>query len=150
MLPSDLLAQRIVPDGPIALDTETSGLFVDDGARVAVVSVAWLGDLPVASPGPGEPWVASSAPEVIIEDFQENVVSFAWAFDQGVEGTGKAEDSGQLSLVDQNQNLPLSEWLALVELLHLVGEECGIVFHHAKIRPSPDGRWRPLLARSGR
>ena len=132
MLPSQLLEQRIIPNGPIALDTETSGLFVDDGARVAVVSVAWLGELSVGSPTPQEPWVATSGPEVIFEDFQENVVSFAWAFDQGVEGTGKVEDTGLLSLVDQNENLPLSEWLALKEWLILVGKAQGIVFHHAK------------------
>jgi len=132
MLPSQLLAQKIIPEGPVALDTETSGLFVDDGARVAVVSVAWLGDLEVGLPGPDEPWVATSASEVIIDGFQENVVSFAWAFDQGVEGTGKAEDTGELSLISQNQNLPESEWDALVQWLHLIGPKVGLVFHHAK------------------
>ena len=132
MLPSQLLARGIRPDGPIAVDTETSGLYTDEGARIAAVSVAWLGELPVPSPEDNDPWVATSGPETIYGDFQENVVSFAWAFDQGVEGTGKAEDTGQLSLVSQNSNLPYEEWVALGTWLSWVGQENGLVFHHAK------------------
>jgi DNA polymerase I-like protein with 3'-5' exonuclease and polymerase domains len=132
MLPSQLLARGIRPDGPIAVDTETSGLYTDEGARIAAVSVAWLGELLVPSPEDNDPWVATSGPETIYGDYQENVVSFAWAFDQGVEGTGKAEDTGQLSLVSQNSNLPYEEWVALGTWLSWVGQENGLVFHHAK------------------
>ena len=132
MLPSQLLARGIRPDGPIAVDTETSGLYTDEGARIAAVSVAWLGELSVESPEPQDPWVATSGPETIYGDFQENVVSFAWAFDQGVEGTGKAEDTGQVSLISQNSNLPYDEWVALGTWLSWVGQENGLVFHHAK------------------
>lgn len=131
MLPSQLLDQNIIPSGPIAVDTETSGLFVDDGARVAAVSVAWLGELSVASPAPQEPWVATSGPEDIYEGYEESVVSFAWAFDQGVEGTGKAEDTGNSSLFEQNQNLPIEEWHDLMTWLGRCAEK-GLVFHHAK------------------
>lgn len=132
MLPSQLLARGIRPTGPIAVDTETSGLFVDDGARVAVVSVAWLGELSFGDIAEHEATVVTVRPETIYGDYQENVVSFAWAFDQGVEGTGKPEDTGQLSLMGGNQNLPYDEWVALCTWLSWVGQENGIVFHHAK------------------
>lgn len=132
MLPSQLLARGIRPNGPIAVDTETSGLFVDDGARVAVVSIAWLGELPFGDIAAQESTVVTDRPETIYGDYQENVVSFAWAFDQGVEGTGKPEDTGQLSLMGGNQNLPYDEWVALCTWLSWVGQENGIVFHHAK------------------
>lgn len=114
------------------MDTETSGLYTDEGARLAVVSVAWLGDESVGEPDAGDPWVATSRPEVIHGDYQENVVSFAWAFDQGVEGTGKPEDTGQVSLVGGHQNLPYDEWVALATWLSWVGQSNGLVFHHAK------------------
>ena len=51
MRPSELLAQKVIPISPVALDTETSGLFVDDGARAAVVSIAYI-------PAEGEDMVA--------------------------------------------------------------------------------------------
>ena len=108
MRPSELLAQKVIPISPVALDTETSGLFVDDGARAAVVSIAYI-------PAEGE-----------------DMVALAWPFDQGVQMTGKPEDTGQLDLWTENPNLPKEEWLALVEWLKLVGERVGFVFHHAK------------------
>ena len=59
-----------------------------------------------------------------------NIWSGAWPFDQGTDG--KPEDDGQGSLFDQDQNLPLEEWVALREWLTLVGPVCGVVFHNAK------------------
>jgi hypothetical protein len=44
VLPSELLAVALsgrIEFGWVTVDTETSGLFVDDGARVSTVSVAW-------------------------------------------------------------------------------------------------------------
>jgi len=132
MLPSELLAQRVIPTSPVALDTETSGLYVDDGARVAVVSVAWVSEKPsTVSPKPREAVVGSLGLEVISEARKETIISFAWAFDQGVSGTGKPEDPGSLDF-DQAKNLDKSEWDALKEWLALVGPEVGFVFHHAK------------------
>jgi DNA polymerase I-like protein with 3'-5' exonuclease and polymerase domains len=61
------------------------------------------------------------------------VASLAWAFDQGVDGTGKPEDTGENSLWDTAaKNLPLEEWEALKQWLTLIGENTGLVFHHAK------------------
>lgn len=141
MLPSDLLAlarEGVLPSSPVALDTETSGLFVDDGARVAVVSVAWvdqdgswerrLGP----SSGFSDHKVTSWGLEPIEGHLKVSVASFAWPFDQGLEGTGKPEDAGSISLWGNNNNLPESEWDALREWLRLVGPVCGFVFHHAK------------------
>jgi DNA polymerase I-like protein with 3'-5' exonuclease and polymerase domains len=141
VLPSQLLQLALrgtLPSGPVALDTETSGLFVDDGARVAVVSVAWIDR--------GESWRGLFGPFLGLRDtsvaswgFERvhgseslPVASVAWAFDQGVEGTGKPEDLGNLSLWGKTQNLPESEWQALLEWLRIVGRCCGFVFHHAK------------------
>lgn len=70
-----------------ACDTETSGLFVDDGARVAVVSIAWLDD-------------------------QDQVISYAFPFDQGPRDK-LAQTS--LDLFDmENVNLPETEWYSLL------------------------------------
>jgi hypothetical protein len=46
VLPSELLVVALcgVKFGWVTVDTETSGLFVDDGARVSTVSVAWQTD----------------------------------------------------------------------------------------------------------
>jgi hypothetical protein len=60
------------------------------------------------------------------------VASFAWPFDQGVEGTGKPEDNGGLSLWGSNPNLPQEEWDALRQWLSIVGPAVGFVFHHSK------------------
>ena len=139
MLPSQLLKlarEGYLPEHPVALDTETSGLFVDDGARVAVVSVAWLENrsekFSVASPKPSDPWVGTSSHDEVSEGDERPFVSFAWAFDQGVAGTGKPEDSGQLSFFEDDPNLDKDEWDALREWLRLVGPSTGFVFHHAK------------------
>lgn len=139
MLPSQLLKlarEGYLPEHPVALDTETSGLFVDDGARVAVVSVAWLENrsekFSVGSPKPSDPWVGTSSHDEVSEADERPFVSFAWAFDQGVAGTGKSEDSGQLSFFEDDPNLDKEEWDALREWLRLVGPETGFVFHHAK------------------
>lgn len=140
MLPSDLLVlakQGVFPIGPVALDTETSGLFVDDGARVAVVSVAWIDNGPWqgfvgSSLGLRDDRVISWGVEAIRGSSTSPVVSFAWPFDQGVEATGKPEDNGNTTLWETNQNLPETEWDALREWLTMVGPRTGFVFHHAK------------------
>lgn len=137
MIPSqllDLYNRGIQPAGPIALDTETSGLHVDDGARVAVVSVAFQvddkwDDVLLHGGVHSDNWTVKT--EQYIFDHTTRIASFAFPFDQGVAGTGKAEDTGQASFFEDEVNLPLSEWEALKTWLHNVGHH-GLVMHHAK------------------
>lgn len=68
----------------VAFDCEASGLFVDEGARVSIVSVAWFGD----------------------DD--ETIQTRAFAFDQGT--LDKPGTGGQASLFDDAPNLGPDEW----------------------------------------
>ena len=140
MKPSTLLALAVgglTPKGPIALDTETSGLHVDDGARVAVVSIAFEIDLAWDSALTlhGDQTETSNKPVTGVEKYFDshtvNLVSFAFPFDQGVANTGKPEDTGQQSFFDQSDNLDRGEWEALLKWLELVGPN-GFIFHNAK------------------
>jgi DNA polymerase-1 len=140
MKPSTLLELAVgglTPNGPIALDTETSGLHVDDGARVAVVSIAFEIDLAweTALTLHGSQTETSNKPVTGVEKYFDshtvNLVSFAFPFDQGVTNTGKPEDTGQQSFFDQNDNLDRGEWEALLKWLELVGPN-GFIFHNAK------------------
>lgn len=140
MKPSTLLELAVgglTPTGPIALDTETSGLHVDDGARVAVVSIAFEIDpaWETALGSHGSQTGTSSEPVTGVEKYYDshsvNLVSFAFPFDQGVANTGKPEDTGQQSFFDQNYNLDRGEWEALLKWLELVGSN-GFIMHNAK------------------
>lgn len=136
LLPSDLLdlfKNEMRPQEPVSVDTETSGLFADDGARASTVSVAW-------EDTDGE-WMEFLQGQSIqdrvtwgIEEYADGesaaIVSIAWPFDQGV--AGKPEDIGQEMLWPEANNLDLDEWVALLEWLRLVGDNVGLVFHHAK------------------
>lgn len=150
--PSDLLEALIDLGGPrihtrrIALDTETSGLFVDSGARAATVSVAWhdsyghwkdyfdLGDEEVRQWGGGIVTYRAENCGTIDKPNMINVISFAWPFDQGVAGTGKPEDDGQGALWAEADNQPQVEWDCLLGFLEEACENHGVklVFHHAK------------------
>lgn len=152
VLPSDLLRMALageMPQGPVAVDTETSGLHVDAGARISTVSVAFLDDdlgtwfqdafgQEHAPDAEGRYQVATDsaimtwAYERIDQWTEEPVLSFAWSFDQGVEGTGKPEDDGSHSLWSDTANLPDSEYEALLEWLQIVGKRTGLIMHHAK------------------
>lgn len=88
----------------VALDTEGSGLHVDDGARVSIVSLAWEGE------------------------------SRVYAFDQGVDtwlgpkwGTPK-KFKGRSLFDDEFPNLGLQEWY---ELCQWVSKQ-DLVFHNGK------------------
>lgn len=122
--PSDLLSwvddPEVAPRGPVSFDTETSGLWVDAGARVSTVSVAWVLDedeVPgwYARLGQGDDgqylwddgiWTLRKEPAAWAGtgtwpggQWTEEVwvLSFAWPFDQGAIGTGKPEDrTGEL------------------------------------------------------
>lgn len=151
-LPSDLLEALQDLGGPrihtrrIALDTETSGLFVDDGARAATVSVAWhdshnhwadyfdLGTGDVRQWAGGIVTYRAENCGTIDKPNMINVISFAWPFDQGVAGTGKPEDDGQGALWAEADNQPQAEWDALLGFLEEACEhhEVKLVFHHAK------------------
>ncbi|HEU5046116.1 MAG TPA: aminoadenine-incorporating DNA polymerase DpoZ [Nocardioidaceae bacterium] len=109
-LPSELPAVA----GAIYWDTETSGLHPDDGARVSVVSTAWV-------EWDGEQEQSGG---------QEPVIRWtAWPFAQGK--VGKPEDDGQDSLFGgDDANLELVEWQALLKWLRYAG--CGLIGHNAK------------------
>ncbi len=134
-LPSDLvLLANLQPStlgatGLVATDTETSGLFSDDGARTSTASVAWVDET-------GD-WAQYAdrltyAVEEIAPGYSVAICSLAWPFDQGVEPepgeTPKAEYKGQpsLDLFPNAHNLGQPEWVALVGWL---GSRPGLVMH---------------------
>jgi DNA polymerase I len=83
-------------DVPVAVDTESSGLYPDDGATISVVSVAW-----------------APAWDYTLPASQQEVVSVAFPFDQG-----ERDKRGQGTLdLFGDPNLPDQEWEALVEWL---------------------------------
>lgn len=132
------LAQRgwlpsSLPDvmGEVSCDTETSGLFADDGARTSTVSVAWWDHACSLSVfrGSGTPWGdaldAGGSPDWVFCESDDCVRSAAFPFDQGTEG--KPEDNGQGSLFDSDVNLPRAEWDTLLSWL----SARPLVFHNA-------------------
>ena len=145
ILPSDLL--RLTREGAyippiIDLDTETSGLHVDDGARVSTISVGWE-DPDGAWEKLVQPGMYENGSQVwklteygkgaLGESRKMPIVAFAWPFDQGVTYTGKPEDTGQGALIPDADNLPIEEWVALLDWLWLItanGTKIG--YHHAK------------------
>lgn len=72
----------------VAVDTETSGLYVDDGARVSIVSAAWR-----AADG--------------------HMEAHAWPFDQGASD----KPGAQPSLLDPDVNLGKGDWVQLMTWL---------------------------------
>jgi hypothetical protein len=143
IFPSDL---RTWAKGPayVAVDTETSGLYADDGARVSTVSVAWF-DIDadwaawagfterdendfVVGQYIWDGGIATAGPMETEPGRFEQVMSFAWPIDQGVAGTGKAEDDGQGALFAEAANLPEHEYREL--LTWLDGRKH--IYHHAK------------------
>lgn len=112
-------------DAIVAVDTETSGLFVDDGARVSIVSIAWYpdGGTPATS-GPGYKW-------------DNKPLSIAYAFDQGhASPLGEKElvgkKSGQRSLFDETDDAaPNLDPEAYYELMEWLADK-SLVFHNAK------------------
>jgi DNA polymerase I-like protein with 3'-5' exonuclease and polymerase domains len=143
MKPSDLLnlaEHGVLPSGPVSLDTETSGLHVDDGARVAVVSIAfemdeiWEDALTSHENPNGGHNNPTWGSEPYYDSLKVPLVSFAWPFDQGTSGTGKLEDTGQQAFFEDNVNLDRGEWEALLKWLEVVGEQNHryLIMHNAK------------------
>lgn len=114
--------------GNVSTDTETSGLFADDGARVSTASFAFTDE--------HEQWREFAERydnvvwrrEEIVPGYEVNIVSAAWPFDQGVEG--KEEDTGQGMLWPEAPNLDKDEWRAFLEFLLTAGD--GLTYHNAK------------------
>jgi hypothetical protein len=117
--PSDLLALgvgNLLPE-EVSFDTETSGLFPDDGARPSTASVAWID------------WTGDWAEfrdrltyrDEVVNRHGETVAvaSVAWPFDQGL--AGKPEAKGQDMLWPDANNLDSGEWTSLCTWLDLVG-----------------------------
>lgn len=136
--PSELLRlgreENIWPTHSVAVDTETSGLFADDGARISTVSIAWWDDTNKVwdRDGVNFGFERVHAAEDDIDSWtQYAIVSLAWPFDQGIEG--KPEDNGQGDLFGMaTPNLPLSEFIALLQWLEEVGERVGLDMHNSK------------------
>lgn len=143
LVPSDLMGlasvnpDKWLPQGPVAVDSETSGLYVDQGARIATVSISWIDwDRRWEHVAASNLWgggIQTWREEVLVpgED-PVGVVSFAWPFDQGVSGTGKPEDKGQESLWPDAENLDIREWESLLDWLSWVGKVRGLDFQNAK------------------
>lgn len=114
--------------GEVSCDTETSGLFADDGARTSTVSIAWWEHIGCSQAEFGS-WAAAlevcTDPEWVFCESDDCVQSAAFPFDQGAEG--KPEDNGQSSLFSSDVNLPESEWKALLSWLSVR----PLVFHNA-------------------
>ncbi len=129
----DLFHAGMKPDSPVAFDTETSGLYADDGARVATVSVAWAdyeGEwLDFANDNKSMTWAIETIHAET--NYQVPIVSVAWPFDQGVTGTGKPEDHGQGTFWPDAENLDEEQWKLLLIWLNLVGKEVGLTAHNA-------------------
>jgi hypothetical protein len=140
LLPSDLLGLASVgrlPGVRVSVDTETSGLRTDEGARISTVSVGWIDwDRKWEHIAPSHQWaggIQTWREEVLVPgEPLVGVVSFAWPFDQGVSGTGKPEDVGQESLWPDAENLDAGEWAALLDWLDIVGEAQGLVMANMK------------------
>lgn len=139
ILPSDLLNLALGPEKlpgvRVAVDTETSGLRTDEGARIATVSVSWIDWDRKWKFVTDHLW--NSGIQTYREEELDNgkrawVVSFAWPFDQGVAGTGKPEDNGQEVLWADTENLPMQEFVALLDWLELVGKDAGLSMQNAK------------------
>src|SRR5690625_2860761 len=139
ILPTQLLElakQGKHPTGYVALDTETSGLHIDDNARMSAISIAFVDEnngltehIPLGL------WDNGSATKQThqIGDQQVPIVSLAWPYDQGLAQTGKPEDTNQGALFPEADNLPLSEWQALKDWLQLLGERGPyLTMHHSK------------------
>lgn len=89
--------------GPVSVDTETSGLFADDGARTSVVSLAYLDD-------------------------GDQIIDYAFPFDQGPRDKLAVVQESLFEAAD-DVNLPLEEWDHLLEWL--ADPRRWLVFHNA-------------------
>ena len=138
----------------LALDTETSGLYTDAGARPSTISIAWTDphgayaqDIP---PGQHttETGIVTYLPEKTLTGEPLWVLSLAWPFDQGTDNTNKPEDTGATPLWGQNQNHDATSWRHLIRWIEQ--NHLPLVMHHAKfdchmlaagLRDQPETGW---------
>lgn len=131
--PSDLVDMSEMIRGHVATDTETSGLYADDGARVSTSSVAWIAD-PQQPDMDWAEWAnrwdnVTYGIEEIAPGYEVYIASVAWPFDQGTEGPPlKPEDSGQPSLFAEEPNLSSYEWRSLLDFF----SKHPLTMHNAK------------------
>lgn len=113
---------RLRPGSWISLDTETSGLFPDDGARVSVVSVAWFMADEIDPP--------RSRSSRHLPNASDGVCGAAFPFAHGAEV--QPWFNGTLPLFDSADglNLPAEEWDALREWV--VAGGLRVVEHNAQ------------------
>lgn len=127
---TDAIAYEGLTIGEIATDTETSGLFADDGARVSTASIAWED-----ADGVWAEWanrwdnvtygletIADTTDQPDGVAYQTYIVSVAWPFDQGTDGKpeGIGQDgSAQVALFGEGENLDQGEWEELLGLLRV-------------------------------
>lgn len=104
---------RLRPGSWISLDTETSGLYPDDGARVSAVSVAWF---------QADEMEPSGLPARL------GVVGVAFPFAHGVEVQPWFSGAFALFGGDEDVNLSVDEWRALFAWV----ADKRIVMHNAQ------------------
>ncbi len=112
-LPS--LLPRLRPGSWVSIDTETSGLYPDDGARVSVVSAAWYCADQLDAPCDGD-------------GCDDGVHGVAFPFAHGVEGQPWFGGAFTLFGGDEDINLPLDEWTRLILWL----ADKRLVMHNAQ------------------
>lgn len=106
---------RLRPGAWVALDTECSGLYPDDGARVSAVSVAWLAADETGALGSGLP-------------SDDGVIGAAFPFAHGIENQPWFGGAFALFGGDDGLNLPAAEWTALLGWL----TDKRVVMHNAQ------------------
>lgn len=107
-------------DVPVAVDTETSGLFVDDGARVCVVSVAYRLD-----PDTIEYW-AFPFDQGRAEDKGFHTVYYSDKAKKALRGKPKGDPDGRWSWDDDHVNLDRKQWDFLLDWLDEAGQIHGL------------------------
>ena len=94
---------------PVAVDTETNGLYADDGARVSIVSIGWI-----------DPAVVTGEYTDLVQAVKtgQGVHSMAFPFSQGIwTGRHGFKDGTKLDLFsgeEDNPNLGEDEWYDLL------------------------------------
>lgn len=124
----------------IAVDTETSGLYPDAGARISAISAAWIDETGYweETYGSGqEIWpggICTIREEVINPetDSRAVVVSVAYPVDQGVDGTGKPEDGGMTPLWPDTENISMAQYAQLLQFIYAVGHRTGQTYQNGK------------------
>lgn len=121
VLPSELLelARAGADFSYVAVDTESNGLYQDDGARISTVSIAWQLVPHWRGYDQFKAWAEEGRLLVDTEEWRPGefteIASVAWPFNQGIDG--KAESGGQLGLWPAAENLDRSEWQCLLDFL---------------------------------